>query len=148
MPGGDAMKPGDIVTTLSGQTVEILDTDHEGRLVLCDALTYAERYKPAAVIDIATLTDSIVVALGDIASGVFSNRDALARELVEAGESAWDRAWHMPLWDAYQDKLESNFADFPNIGPHAGGAITAACFLSRFARRFPWAHLDIAGTAS
>ncbi len=148
MPGGNAMKPGDVVTTMSGQTVEILDTDHEGRLVLCDALTYAERYEPAAVIDVATLTDSIVIALGDIATGVFSNDDALAREILAAGESAWDRAWQLPLWDAYQDKLESNFADFPNIGPEAGGAITAACFLSRFARRFPWAHLDIAGTAS
>jgi leucyl aminopeptidase len=148
MPGGNAMKPGDVVTTMSGQTVEILDTDHEGRLVLCDALTYVERYKPAAVIDVATLTDSIVIALGDVASGVFSNSDALAREVVEAGETAWDRAWHMPMWDAYQGKLESNFADFPNIGPHGGGAITAACFLSRFAKGFPWAHLDIAGTAS
>ena len=148
MPGGNAMKPGDIVTTLSGQTVEILDTDHEGRLVLCDALTYAERYTPAAVIDIATLTDSIVIALGDIATGVFSNRDALAREVLGAGETAWDRAWHLPLWDQYQAKLESNFADFPNVGPHGAGAITAACFLSRFAKRFPWVHLDIAGTAS
>jgi leucyl aminopeptidase len=148
MPGGNAMKPGDVVTTLSGHTVEILDTDHEGRLVLCDALTYVERYGPAAVIDIATLTDSIVIALGDVASGVFSNSDALAREVVEAGDRAWDRAWQLPMWDAYQDKLESNFADFPNIGPHGAGAITAACFLSRFTKRFPWAHLDIAGTAS
>jgi len=148
MPGGNAMKPGDVVTTMSGQTVEIVDTDHEGRLVLCDALTYVERYKPAAVIDIATLTDSIVIALGDVASGVLSNREALAREIVEAGENAWDRAWPLPLWDDYQDKLESNFADFPNMGPHGGGAITAACFLSRFTKRYPWAHLDIAGTAS
>ena len=148
MPDGNATKPGDIVTTMSGQTVEILDTDHEGRLVLCDALTYAERYKPAAVLDIATLTDGIVVALGDVATGVFSNDDALAREVLDAGETAWDRAWHMPLWEKYQDKLKSNFADFVNMGPHAGNAITAACFLSRFAKRFPWAHLDIAGTAS
>ena len=148
MPGGNAMKPGDVVATMSGQTVEILDTDHEGRLILCDALTYAERYKPAAVIDIATLTDGIVTALGDIATGVFSNSDTLARELLEAGQIAWDRAWHMPLWDDYQDALKSNFADFANIGPHAGNAITAACFLSRFARRLAWAHLDIAGTAS
>jgi leucyl aminopeptidase len=148
MPGGNAVKPGDVVTTMSGQTVEVLDTDHEGRLVLCDALTYAARYKPRAVVDIATLTDSIVMALGDVATGVFANDDALARELLDAGESAWDRAWHMPLWDDYQDALKSNFADFPNIGREAAGAITAACFLSRFTKRFPWAHLDIAGTAS
>ncbi|HET7403919.1 MAG TPA: leucyl aminopeptidase [Usitatibacter sp.] len=148
MPGGNAVKPGDIVRTLSGQTVEILDTDAEGRVVLCDALTYAERYKPAVVVDIATLTGAIVMALGDIASGVFSNDDALAREILEAGDRAWDRAWQMPLWNDYQDKLKSNFADFPNIGPHAGDAIIAACFLSRFTKGYPWAHLDIAGTAS
>jgi leucyl aminopeptidase len=148
MPGGNAMKPGDIVTTMSGQTVEILDTDHEGRLALCDALTYAEKYKPAVVVDIATLTGAIVMALGHIATGVFSNSDALAREVLEAGESAWDRAWHMPLWDEYQDALKSNFADLPNIGSHAGDAVTAACFLSRFTKRLPWVHLDIAGTAS
>ena len=148
MPGGDAMRPGDVVTTMSGKTVEILDTDHEGRLVLCDALTYAQRFGPAAVVDVATLTDSVVTALGDVATGVFSNSDTLSRELLEAGEKAWDRAWPLPLWDEYQDKLESNFADFPNIGPEGGGAITAACFLSRFSETFPWAHLDIAGTAS
>jgi leucyl aminopeptidase len=148
MPGGNAVKPGDIVRTLSGQTVEILDTDAEGRVVLCDALTYAGKYKPAVVVDIATLTGAIVMALGDIASGVFSNSDALAREVLEAGDSAWDRAWHMPLWNDYQDKLKSNFADFPNIGPHAGDAIIAACFLSRFTKGYPWVHLDIAGTAS
>jgi leucyl aminopeptidase len=136
------------VTTMSGQTVEILDTDSEGRLVLCDALTYAERYQPAAVVDIATLTDGIVVALGEIASGVFASSDALAREVLEAGDRAWDRAWQMPLWDEYQDALKSNFADFPNIGVHAANAITAACFLSRFTSRYPWVHLDIAGTAS
>jgi leucyl aminopeptidase len=148
MPDGNAVKPGDIVTTMSGQTVEILDTDSEGRLVLCDALTYAERYQPAAVVDIATLTDGIVVALGEIASGVFASSDALAREVLEAGDRAWDRAWQMPLWDEYQDALKSNFADFPNIGVHAANAITAACFLSRFTSRYPWVHLDIAGTAS
>jgi leucyl aminopeptidase len=148
MPGGNAMKPGDVVTTMSGQTVEILDTDHEGRLVLCDALTYVERYKPSAVVDIATLTDGIVTALGEFASGVFSNDDPLARQLVEAGETSWDRAWHMPLWDEYQDALKSRFADFANIGSESGNAIRAACFLSRFARGFRWAHLDIAGTAS
>jgi len=148
MPGGNAIKPGDIVTTMSGQTVEILDTDSEGRLVLCDALVYAERYQPAAVIDIATLTGEIVSALGGIATGLFSNSDALAREILDAGERAWDRAWHMPLWDEYQDALKSNFADFPNVGTGSDCAVTAACFLSRFARRYPWAHLDIAGTAS
>jgi leucyl aminopeptidase len=148
MPGDNAIKPGDIVRTMSGQTVEILDTDAEGRLVLCDALTYAEKYKPAAIVDIATLTGAIVTALGHVATGVFSNDDALAREVLEAGESAWDRAWHMPLWREYQEALKSNFADFPNIGSHAADAITAACFLSRFAKRFPWVHLDIAGTAS
>ena len=150
MPGGSATRPGDIVTTMSGQTVEILDTDSEGRLVLCDALTYAERYGPAAVVDIATLTSEIVSALGDVASGLFANTDALAHELLDAGERAWDRAWRMPLWDEYQDALESNFADFANIGSGSSSdsAVTAACFLSRFTGRYPWAHLDIAGTAS
>jgi leucyl aminopeptidase len=148
MPGGDAIKPGDIVKTMSGQTVEILDTDAEGRLILCDALTYAGRYQPAAIVDIATLTGAIVTALGHVASGVFANSDALAREVLAAGDSAWDRAWHMPLWDEYQDLLKSNFADFPNVGPHAPDAIVAACFLSRFTRHVPWAHLDVAGTAS
>ncbi|HZZ92380.1 MAG TPA: leucyl aminopeptidase [Usitatibacter sp.] len=148
MPGGNAIKPGDVVTTMSGQTVEILDTDSEGRLVLCDALTYAKRYEPAALVDVATLTGEIVTALGHVATGVFSSSDALAREVLEAGERAWDRAWRMPLWDEYQDALKSNFADFPNIGPDAGGAITAACFLSRFTKGLPWVHLDIAGTAS
>jgi leucyl aminopeptidase len=126
----------------------VLDTDSEGRVVLCDALTYASRYKPATVIDIATLTGAIVTALGDVASGMFSNRDALAQEIVQAGERAWDRAWHMPLWDEYQDTLKSNFADFPNIGSRDPDAITGACFLSRFTHDYPWAHLDIAGTAS
>ena len=148
MPGGNAIKPGDIVTTLSGQTVEILDTDSEGRLVLCDALKYAERYEPAAVVDIATLTGEIVSALGTVATGLFSNSDALARELRDAGESAWDRVWPMPLWDEYQDALKSNFADFPNVGSGPDCAVTAACFLSRFTKAYPWAHLDIAGTAS
>jgi leucyl aminopeptidase len=151
MPGGDAIKPGDIVSTMSGQTVEILDTDAEGRLVLCDALTYAGRYKPAVVVDIATLTGAIVTALGHVATGLFCNDDALAREVLEAGESAWDRAWRMPLWDEYQDALKSNFADLPNIGSHAGDtadAVIAACFLSRFTQGLPWVHLDIAGTAS
>ncbi|MGZ5270563.1 MAG: leucyl aminopeptidase [Ramlibacter sp.] len=148
MPGGDAIKPGDIVTTMSGQTVEILDTDAEGRLVLCDALTYVQKYKPAVVVDVATLTGAIVTALGHIATGMFCNDDALAREVLEAGERAWDRAWRMPLWNDYQDALKSNFADFPNVGPHAADAVIAACFLSRFTARLPWVHLDIAGTAS
>ena len=148
MPAGNATKPGDIVTTMSGQTVEILDTDSEGRLVLCDALTYAQKYRPAAVVDVATLTSEIVSALGDVATGLFSNNDALAREVLEAGESAWDRAWQMPLWDEYQEALKSNFADLPNIGSRADCAVTAACFLSRFTHGYPWVHLDIAGTAA
>ena len=147
MPGGNAVKPGDIVTTMSGQTVEILNTDAEGRLILCDALTYVEKYKPAAVVDVATLTGAMVIALGHVATGLFANSDPLARELIQAGETAWDRAWHMPLWDEYQEGLKSNFADIPNIGSRAGGSITAACFLSRFTKAYPWAHLDIAGTA-
>jgi leucyl aminopeptidase len=145
MPDGNAIKPGDIVTTMSGQTVEILNTDAEGRLILCDALTYVEKYKPAAVIDIATLTGAMVIALGHVATGMFSNSDSLAREVIDAGNASWDRAWHMPLWDDYQDMLKSNFADFPNIGTRAGGSVTAACFLSRFTKSYPWAHLDIAG---
>jgi leucyl aminopeptidase len=147
MPGGNAIKPGDIVTTMSGQTVEILNTDAEGRLILCDALTYVEKFKPAAVVDIATLTGAMVIALGHVATGLFANDDALAGEVVAAGEAAWDRAWRLPLWDDYQEALKSNFADIPNIGSRAGGSITAACFLSRFTKAYPWAHLDIAGTA-
>src|SRR4051812_10857047 len=147
MPGGNAIKPGDIVTTMSGQTVEILNTDAEGRLILCDALTYVERYNPVAVIDIATLTGAMVIALGHVATGMFANNDGLAREVIQAGEASWDRVWHMPLWDDYQEQLKSNFADFPNIGSRAGGSITAACFLARFTKAYPWAHLDIAGTA-
>jgi leucyl aminopeptidase len=147
MPDGNATKPGDIIKSMSGQTVEILNTDAEGRLILCDALTWAERYKPAAVVDVATLTGAMVIALGHVATGLFANADSLARELVQAGEASWDRAWHLPLWDDYQEALKSNFADLPNIGSRAGGAITAACFLERFAKAYPWAHLDIAGTA-
>jgi leucyl aminopeptidase len=147
MPGGNAIKPGDIVTTMSGQTVEILNTDAEGRLILCDALTYVEKYKPAAVIDIATLTGAMVIALGHVATGLFANNESLAREVVDAGDASWDRAWQLPLWDDYQDMLKSNFADIPNIGSRAGGSITAACFLSRFTKSYPWVHLDIAGTA-
>jgi leucyl aminopeptidase len=147
MPGGHATRPGDIVTSLSGQTVEILNTDAEGRLILADALTYAERFNPDAVVDIATLTGACVVALGHVASGLFANDQGLADEVRAAGEDAWDRVWQLPLWDEYQEELRSNFADFPNIGGRDGGAITAACFLSRFARKFRWAHLDVAGTA-
>jgi leucyl aminopeptidase len=147
MPSGKATKPGDIVTSMSGQTIEILNTDAEGRLVLCDALTYTERFKPKAVIDIATLTGACVIALGNHATGLFSNNDDLAEALLDAGKQAHDRAWHMPLWDDYQKQLDSNFADMANIGGREGGSITAACFLSRFAKKFPWAHLDIAGTA-
>jgi leucyl aminopeptidase len=148
MPDGNAMKPGDVVTTMSGQTVEILDTDSEGRLVLSDALTYAGKYKPAVLVDVATLTGGIVSALGEIATGVFSNSDALAREVLDAGDRAWDRAWHMPMWQEYQDTFKSNIADFANVGPHGDCAITAACFLSRFAKLHQWVHLDIAGTAT
>ena len=147
MPGGAATKPGDIVTTMSGQTVEILNTDAEGRLILNDALTYAERYEPDCVVDIATLTGACVIALGHVATGLFSNTDSLARELAHAGDAAHDRAWHMPLWDDYQEQLKSNFADMAHIGGRPAGSVTAACFLSRFAKKFEWAHLDIAGTA-
>lgn len=147
MPSGSATKPGDIVTSMSGQTIEVLNTDAEGRLVLCDALTYTERFKPKTVIDIATLTGACVVALGNHASGLFSNNEALAQAILKAGQAANDRAWQMPLWDDYQKQLDSNFADIANIGGPAGGSITAACFLSRFTRNFAWAHLDIAGTA-
>ncbi|HMW49979.1 MAG TPA: leucyl aminopeptidase, partial [Cellvibrionaceae bacterium] len=147
MPGSRATKPGDVVTSLSGQTIEILNTDAEGRLILCDALTYAERYKPKTVVDIATLTGACVVALGHHASGLFANNQALANALLSAGEAAQDRAWQLPLWDDYQKGLESNFADMANIGGREGGSITAACFLSRFTKAYSWAHLDIAGTA-
>jgi leucyl aminopeptidase len=147
LPDGNANKPGDIVTSMSGQTIEILNTDAEGRLILCDALTYASRFEPAAVVDIATLTGACVIALGHQASGLLSNHDALARELLQAGEETCDRAWQLPLWDEYQEQLKSNFADMANIGGRAGGTITAACFLSKFAKDYDWAHLDIAGTA-
>ncbi len=147
MPDGKATRPGDIVTSMSGQTIEILNTDAEGRLILCDALTYAERFDPEVVIDVATLTGACVVALGNVATGLFANKDGLARDLIEAGEETGDRAWQLPLWDEYQDLLKSPFADMGNIGGRWGGAISAACFLSRFAKKYDWAHLDIAGTA-
>ena len=147
MPDGRAIKPGDVVTSMSGQTIEILNTDAEGRLVLCDALTYAERFKPQAVIDIATLTGACVVALGGVRSGLFSSNDALAKALADAGESAQDLCWRMPLDDEYAEGLKTNFADVANIAGRAAGAVTAAKFLQRFSSKFPWAHLDIAGTA-
>lgn len=147
MPDGAANKPGDIIKSMSGQTIEVLNTDAEGRLILCDALTYAARFKPDTVVDIATLTGACVIALGHVATGLFSNEDTLATELLEAGDYAHDRAWRMPLWDDYQQQLDSNFADMQNIGGRAAGSITAACFLSRFTRDYRWAHLDIAGTA-
>ena len=147
MPGGRAIKPGDVVTSMSGQTIEILNTDAEGRLVLCDALSYAERFKPAAVIDIATLTGACVVALGGVRSGMFSNSEPLAEALAKAGEAAQDPVWRMPLDDDYAEGLKTNFADVANVAGRAGGAVTAAKFLQRFAGAFPWAHLDIAGTA-
>jgi leucyl aminopeptidase len=147
MPSGKATKPGDIVTSMSGQTIEILNTDAEGRLVLCDALTYTERFNPRAVIDIATLTGACVIALGNHASGLFSNSPELAKELLSAGEESGDRAWQLPIWDEYQKQLDSNFADMANIGGREAGSITAACFLARYTKKFLWAHLDIAGTA-
>jgi leucyl aminopeptidase len=147
MPNGRANKPGDVVTSMSGLTIEILNTDAEGRLVLCDALTYAERFKPSAVIDIATLTGACVVALGGVNSGLFSTDDSLAHQLLIAGKQSQDPTWRMPLDEPYHEQLKSNFADLANIGGPPAGAVTAACFLSRFAKAYPWAHLDIAGVA-
>jgi len=147
MPGGNATRPGDIVTSMSGQTIEILNTDAEGRLILCDALSYSERFAPAAVIDIATLTGACVIALGHVASGLFANDEQLAEEVTAAGVAAWDRVWPMPVWQDYQEQLKSNFADMANIGGRPAGSITAACFLARFTKKFKWVHLDIAGTA-
>jgi leucyl aminopeptidase len=147
MPGGGATRPGDVITQLNGLTVEVNNTDAEGRLILADALTYAERYEPEAVVDVATLTGAMVIALGNIACGVFSNSDALARALLAAGDEAYDRGWQLPLWDDYQEGLNSNFADFANVAGRAGGSITAALFLSKFAKKYDWAHLDIAGIA-
>ncbi|MBP7574404.1 MAG: leucyl aminopeptidase [Rhodoferax sp.] len=147
MPDGRAIKPGDVVTSMSGQTIEILNTDAEGRLILCDALTYAERFKPRAVIDIATLTGACVIALGGVRSGMFASADDLAQALLAAGETSQDLCWRLPLDDDYAEGLKTNFADVANVAGRAGGAITAAKFLQRFAARYPWAHLDIAGTA-
>ena len=147
MPNGRANKPGDVVTSLSGQTIEVLNTDAEGRLILCDALTYAERFEPACVVDIATLTGACVIALGHVATGLLANDDGLARELLHAGDEAYDRCWQLPLWDDYAEQLKSNFADMANIGGRPGGTITAAAFLGKFTKKYDWAHLDIAGTA-
>ncbi len=148
MPGGTAYKPEDILTSLSGQTIEVISTDAEGRLVLADALTYCERYKPDTVIDIATLTGAVVIALGYHATAVLSNDEPLAAALLKAGEESNDRAWRLPLWDEYQEQIKSPFADMANTGGRAAGTITAACFLSRFTKKFHWAHLDVAGTAA
>ncbi|CZF84711.1 MULTISPECIES: leucyl aminopeptidase [Grimontia] len=147
MPDGNAYRPGDIVTTMSGQTVEVLNTDAEGRLVLCDALTYVERYEPECVIDVATLTGACIVALSHHISGLISNHNPLAHEIVNASEQAGDRAWRLPMTEEYQDQLKSPFADMANIGGPGGGTITAGCFLSRFAKKYNWAHLDVAGTS-
>ncbi len=147
MPDGLATKPGDIVTSMSGQTIEILNTDAEGRLILCDALTYAEKFKPKCVIDIATLTGACIVALGKVPSAVLGNHDPLINDLIQSGQQIEDKLWQLPLWDEYQEQLNSNFADIANIGGRDAGTITAACFLSRFTKNYNWAHLDIAGTA-
>jgi leucyl aminopeptidase len=147
LPSGKATRPGDIVRSMSGQTIEILNTDAEGRLILCDALTYARRFKPAVMIDVATLTGACVIALGHHLTAIMSNRDELARSLAEAGVAAADRGWHMPMAEEYERQLQSNFADLANVGGREGGAITAACFLGRFTKDVDWAHLDIAGTA-
>lgn len=147
LPGGEATRPGDVITTLAGLTVEVLNTDAEGRLILADALAYCERLEPRGVIDIATLTGACVIALGKHASGLLGSDAALVADLRAAGEASGDRAWELPLWDEYQEQLRSNFADLANVGGREAGTITAACFLSRFARNYPWAHLDIAGVA-
>ncbi|MFC6441078.1 leucyl aminopeptidase [Pseudobowmanella zhangzhouensis] len=147
MPDGKSYRPGDILTTMSGQTVEVLNTDAEGRLVLCDTLTYVERFEPELVIDVATLTGACVIALGKYATGLLSSHNPLAHELLNASEQSGDRAWRLPLWDEYQEQIESPFADMSNLGGRPAGTITAACFLSRFTRKYNWAHLDIAGTA-
>jgi len=147
MPSGRAFKPGDVVTSLSGQTIEVLNTDAEGRLILCDALTYAARFKPRAVIDIATLTGACVIALGHVRSGLFASDDTLADALLQAGELALDPCWRMPLDEEYGEGLKTHFADVANVGGRAAGSVTAAKFLQRFAGKQPWAHLDIAGTA-
>jgi len=147
LPSGTATRPGDIIKSMSGKTIEVLNTDAEGRLVLCDALTYSKRFKPEVIIDVATLTGACVIALGHHRTAVMSPNDKLAGEITSAGIAADDRGWHMPIADEYERQLKSNFADFANVGGRDGGAVTAACFLSKFADGMNWAHLDIAGTA-
>jgi leucyl aminopeptidase len=147
MPSARATRPGDIVTSASGQTIEILNTDAEGRLVLCDALTHVQNYKPKAIIDVATLTGACIMALGSHASGLFTNDDELADAITEAGEASGDRSWRLPLWDEYQTGLNTNFADMANVGGRGAGSVTAACFLSRFVKGQKWAHMDIAGSS-
>jgi leucyl aminopeptidase len=147
MPGGDATKPGDIVTSMSGKTIEVLNTDAEGRLVLCDTLSFAQRFNPSLMIDVATLTGACIVALGSHASALYSNDEELASGLLQAGQTTGDRLWRMPLWKEYTKQLDSNFADLANIGGPKAGSVTAACFLQEFVGKTPWAHLDIAGTA-
>ena len=147
MPGGTATKPGDIVTSMSGQTIEVLNTDAEGRLILCDALTYARRFKPKVIIDVATLTGACVIALGTHLTGLMSNDEQLSVELKNASDSSLDYAWPLPIAEEYTRQLKSNFADMANVGGREGGAITAACFLSKFTTGMRWAHLDVAGTA-
>jgi leucyl aminopeptidase len=147
MPDGGAYRPGDVLTSLSGQTIEVANTDAEGRLILCDALTYVQRMKPHTIVDVATLTGACVIALGKHAHGLMSKHDDLADELLHAGNEALDRAWRLPLWDDYQPQLDSAFADMANVGGKNAGAITAGCFLARFTEGQRWAHLDIAGTS-
>ena len=147
MPSGTAMNPGDVVKAQNGKSIEIINTDAEGRLVLADCLSYAKRFNPAVVIDAATLTGACVIALGHVASGLFANDQKLADEVRAAADDSWDRVWQMPLWEDYQEQLRSNFADFANIGGRPAGSVTAASFLARFTRKMRWAHLDIAGTA-
>ena len=147
MPAGNALKPGDIITSMQGSTIEVLNTDAEGRLILCDALTYAKRYKPSVLIDVATLTGACVIALGHVHSGLYASDDKLANDLIVAGKASNDSVWRMPLDSEYDESLKSNFADMQNIGGRPGGSITAACFLGKFTKGCSWAHLDIAGTA-
>ena len=147
LPDGKASKPGDVVTSMSGQTIEVLNTDAEGRLILCDALTYCERFEPDVVVDIATLTGACIIALGHATTALMSNNDDLAEDLLAAGQTSGDRAWRLPIWDEYQQQIDSPFADMANVGGRAAGSITAACFLSRYTKKYRWAHLDIAGTA-